>query len=174
MDFRSIVEFIKDVSKYIIVIVVVLLICVYVVTLQQVVGPSMNPNFSDGDVLLLNKLEYKFFDVKRNDVIALKYDKSKYLIKRVIGLPGETIEYKDNLLYINGESYREKLYDGMVTEDFSFDDEGNKVIPDDMYFVMGDNRGNSEDSRSIGLIAKKDIIGKCVLRLWPLNRFKFI
>ena len=176
MDFREIKEFFKDTLKYIIVIVIVLVIVLYVVTLQQVVGPSMQPTLNEGDVLILNKFQYYLFDVKRNDVVALKYDGSKYLIKRVIGLPGESIYYKDNTLYINGNPYKENIVEGLVTEDFDLKDNGYEVIPDDMYFVLGDNRGDSLDSRSkeVGLIKKEDIIGKVFIRIWPISGFKLV
>lgn len=176
MDFREITEFFKDTLKYIIVIVVVLVIVLYVVTLQQVVGPSMQPTLNEGDVLILNKFHYYLFDVKRNDVVSLKYDGSKYLIKRVIGLPGESIYYKDNILYINGNPYKENIVDGLVTEDFNLKQIGYDVIPEDMYLVLGDNRGNSLDSRNkeVGLIKKEDIIGKVFIRIWPLNGFKLV
>ncbi len=176
MDFREITEFFKDTLKYIIVIVVVLVIVLYVVTLQQVVGPSMQPTLNEGDVLILNKFHYYLFDVKRNDVVSLKYDGSKYLIKRVIGLPGESIYYKDNILYINGNPYKENIVDGLVTEDFDLKQLGYDVIPEDMYLVLGDNRGNSLDSRNkeVGLIKKEDIIGKVFIRIWPLNGFKLV
>ena len=176
MDFREIKEFFKDTLKYIIVIVTVLIIVLYVVTLQQVVGPSMQPTLNEGDVLILNKFQYYLFDVKRNDVVALKYDGSKYLIKRVIGLPGESIYYKDNTLYINGNPYKENIVEGLVTEDFDLKDNGYEVIPDDMYFVLGDNRGDSLDSRSkeVGLIKKEDIIGKVFIRIWPISGFKLV
>ena len=176
MDFREITEFFKDTLKYLIVIVVVLLIVLYVVTLQQVVGPSMQPTLNEGDVLILNKFHYYLFDVKRNDVVSLKYDGSKYLIKRVIGLPGESIYYKDNILYINGNPYKENIVEGLVTEDFDLKDLGYDKIPDDMYLVLGDNRGNSLDSRNkeVGLIKKEDIIGKVFIRIWPLNGFKLV
>ena len=176
MDFREITEFFKDTLKYIIVIVVVLVIVLYVVTLQQVVGPSMQPTLNEGDVLILNKFHYYLFDVKRNDVVSLKYDGSKYLIKRVIGLPGESIYYKDNILYINGIPYKENIVDGLVTEDFDLKQLGYDVIPEDMYLVLGDNRGNSLDSRNkeVGLIKKEDIIGKVFIRIWPLNGFKLV
>lgn len=176
MDFRGITEFFKDTLKYIIVIVVVLVIVLYVVTLQQVVGPSMEPTLNEGDVLILNKFQYYLFDIKRNDVVSLKYDGSKYLIKRVIGLPGESIYYKDNVLYINGNPYKENIVDGLVTEDFDLKDLGYDVIPEDMYLVLGDNRDNSLDSRSkeVGLIKKEDIIGKVFIRIWPLNGFKLV
>lgn len=176
MDFREITEFFKDTLKYIIVIIVVLVIVLYVVTLQQVVGPSMQPTLNEGDVLILNKFHYYLFDVKRNDVVSLKYDGSKYLIKRVIGLPGESIYYKDNILYINGNPYKENIVDGLVTEDFDLKQLGYDVIPEDMYLVLGDNRGNSLDSRNkeVGLIKKEDIIGKVFIRIWPLNGFKLV
>ncbi len=176
MDFRGIKEFFKDILKYIIVIVVVLIIVLYVVTLQQVVGPSMQPTLNEGDVLILNKFHYYLFDVKRNDVVSLKYDGSKYLIKRIIGLPGESIYYKDNILYINDNPYKENIVDGLVTEDFNLKDLGYDVIPEDMYLVLGDNRGNSLDSRNkeVGLIKKEDIIGKVFIRIWPLSGFKLV
>ena len=176
MDFREITEFFKDTLKYLIVIVVVLVIVLYVVTLQQVVGPSMQPTLNEGDVLILNKFHYYLFDVKRNDVVSLKYDGSKYLIKRVIGLPGESIYYKDNILYINGNPYKENIVEGLITEDFDLKDLGYDKIPDDMYLVLGDNRGNSLDSRNkeVGLIKKEDIIGKVFIRIWPLNGFKLV
>lgn len=172
MDFRSIVEFFKDVSKYLIIIVIVLFVAIYIISLQQVVGPSMEPYLNDGDVLLLNKFNYHLFNVKRNDVIAFKYEDTKYLVKRVIGLPGENIYYKDNTLYINDEVYDE--VDKFSIEDFNLADLGYSVIPDDMYLVLGDNRGNSMDSRNFGLIKKDDIIGKAFVRIWPLNGFKII
>ena len=106
MDFRSVVEFIKDTSKYIIVIVVVLFIFAFVLGLQQVVGPSMQPNLKEGDILLVNKLVYRFKDVKRFDVVVLSQN-DKYMIKRVIGIPGDSVEYKNNNLYINGVLYEE-------------------------------------------------------------------
>ncbi len=170
MDFRDIKEFFRDTFKYIIVIIVVLVTALYIATFTQVVGPSMEPNYYDGDVVLLLKAHYKIFEVKRNDIISFESDGVRYLIKRVIGLPGETIEYKNNILYINGTAYQENLYEGIKTKDFKLSQLGYDVIPDDMYLVLGDNRGNSYDSRNFGLITKKQIIGKCIFQIWPLNR----
>ena len=176
MDFRDIKEFFKDVFGYIIVIIIVLLIVIYVVTLQQVVGPSMQPTLNEGDILILNKFHYKLFDVKRNDIVSLKYDGSKYLIKRVVGLPGESIYYKDNVLYVNGIAYKENIVENLKTDDFSLIDLGYEKIPENMYLVLGDNRANSLDSRNkeVGLITKDDIIGKVFIRVWPLNGFKLV
>ncbi len=178
MDFRGIKEFIKDTFGYILVIIAVILVANYVVTLQQNVGPSMQPTLNNGDVLILNKTAYKLGDVKRNDVIAFLYDGTKYLVKRVIGLPGERIDYVDNILYIDGKAYNENfLSDDVLTTDFQMEDitgceDG--VIPENTYLVLGDNRTDSMDSRDIGVVKKDDIIGKTTLRIWPFTNFGFI
>lgn len=174
MDWLDIKEFIKDTFKYIVLIIVVLIIAVYVVGLQQVVGPSMEPTFTSNDVLILDKITYRFKEVKRKDIISFYYADSKYLIKRVIGLPGDYVEYKNNVLYINGEVVEETYLQGVTTADFSLKDLGYDVIPDDMYLVLGDNRENSQDSRDskVGLVKRTDIIGKVRFRIWPLNKIK--
>ena len=175
MDLRDVKEFCIDAFKYIFTIFVVIFLLVFVATLQQVVGSSMEPNYKDNDIILLNKFYYRFFEVKRFDIISFEYDDTKYLIKRVIGLPGDTVEYKDNVLYINGEVMEEKfLTDDVITYDFNLTDLGYDVIPDDMYLVLGDNRENSLDSREIGLIKKSDILGKANLRVWPINKIGFV
>ena len=168
MDFRGIKEFFTDALKYIIVGLVVLIIFIYIISFQQVLGPSMNPNYNEGEIYILNKLKYKISDVKRFDVIVINSPKSKYMIKRVIGLPGEHIEYKDNKLYIDGEIMEENFETGSLTEDFNINILNESKIPEDYYFVVGDNRNNSEDSRKFGFISKKDIVGKVGFRLWPI------
>ena len=174
MDFREITEFIVDALKYIIVIVVVFLLFIFVVGIQQVVGPSMNPTLNEGDIIIVNKLLYNIGDINRNDVIVISQDE-KYMIKRVVGLPGETVEYKDNYVIVDGIKYDEKfINDDVITNDFSITDLGYDVIPDGMYLVLGDNRTNSLDSRNYGLIKKENIIGKAWIKLWPFNNFKFI
>ena len=170
MDFRDITEFFKDAFKYIIVIVIVLFLFIFVVGLQQVIGPSMSPNINEGDILIVNKLIYRLKDIERNDIVILSQDE-KYMVKRVIGLPGDKIEYKDNYLYVNGKKYKEKfLSDNVVTEDFSLKELGYDKIPDGMYLVLGDNRTNSQDSRDYGLIKKDKIIGRASIRIWPFNK----
>lgn len=174
MDWLDIKEFIKDTFKYIALIIVVLIIAIYVVGLQQVVGPSMEPTFKSNDILILDKITYRFKEVKRSDIISFYYADSKYLIKRVIGLPGDYVEYKNNILYINGKIVEETYLQGVTTDDFSLKDLGYDVIPGDMYLVLGDNRNNSQDSRDskVGLVNKKNIIGKVRFRIWPLNKIK--
>ena len=176
MDFRDIKEFLKDSLWFIVIVVIVLLVNIYIISFQQVVGPSMQDNLYSGDIVILNKILFKFRDIKRCDVVSFEYD-SKNLVKRVIGLPGEYIEYKDNYLYINGQRYVEDYLDKDVkTKDFKLEDlEGNYTkIPDDMYLVLGDNRSDSMDSREFGLINKKDIKGKVSIIIWPLNEIKLI
>ena len=176
MDFRDIKEFIKDTSKYIIVALFVLTIMIYVVSLQQVVGPSMSTTLNENNIIIIDKLSYRFSKPKRYDIISFEYAETKYLIKRIIGLPGEHIKYIDGVLYINDQPFEDKNNLNEVTDDFDLKKLGFDVIPDDMYLVLGDNRGNSLDSRStkVGLIRKKDIIGKAFMRIWPLNGIKII
>ena len=171
MDWLSIRELLIDTFKLVIVVFIILFLMIYVVSVTQVVGSSMIPNLHDGDVLILSKANYRIFDVKRGDIISLDYEDTKYLIKRVIGLPGDDIDIVDNQLYINGEVYKEDYLDeGLNYDDFSLQDLGYATIPEDYYLVLGDNREDSIDSREIGLISKDEINGKIVLRIWPINK----
>lgn len=177
MDWLEIKEFLRDAFKYIILIIVILVVAIYIVGLQQVVGPSMSPNLKNNDILILDKISYKFKDIKRGEIVSLYHADTKYLIKRVIGLPGEYIEYKDNILYIDGNMYKEEyLNSDVITNDFSITELGYDKIPDDMYLVLGDNREDSLDSRDkdVGLIKRSNIVGKVRARIWPLNKLKLI
>lgn len=171
MDWLSIRELLIDTIKLIIVVFIILFLLIYVVSVTQVVGNSMTSTLNDGDVLILSKANYRIFDIKRGDIISLDYADTKYLIKRVIGLPGEDIDIINNVLYINGKVYEEDyLDDDLNYDDFSLQDLGYETIPEDYYLVLGDNREDSLDSREIGLINKKQINGKIVLRIWPINK----
>jgi signal peptidase I len=174
MDWRDIKEFFKDTSKIIILIIIILFLIQYVFSITKVVGNSMYPTLKDEEIMMINKFKYRISKVKRGEIISLKYADTKYLIKRVIGLPGETVKIKNNQIYINDELLKEEyLPNDLEYNDFSLDDLGLTEIPEDMYFVLGDNRENSLDSREIGLIKKADIIGKISIRFWPLNRLTF-
>lgn len=173
MDWLEIKEFLKDSIKMIAFVAVVLFLFIYVVSITQVVGNSMSPNLQSGEILFLNKVKYRYSDVKRGDIISLDYADTKYLIKRVIGLPGDTVSIKNSVVYINNEKYEEPyLPNDLRYADFSLEDIGYSVIPEGMYLVLGDNRADSLDGRDIGLIGKDAINGKISLRFWPLNRFK--
>ena len=169
MDWLDIKEFMKDTFKYIIFIIVVLIIAIYVIGLQQIVGNSMSPTFENSEVIIIDKLTHKFINLKRGEIISFYHEDSKLLIKRIIGLPGEYIEIKNNKIYINNEEISDYVK-GVNTNNFKLEDIGYNKIPNDMYFVMGDNRNDSLDSRDsrVGLVKKSDIIGKSLIRLWPI------
>ena len=128
----------------------------------------MYSTLDDKEILLLKKYD-KSYD--RFDVVVFNYNNTK-LIKRVVGLPGDTVEYKDNKLYINGKYIKEEfLKNNQETYDFSLEDLGYETLPDGYYFVMGDNRTNSTDSRVIGLVSAEDIEGTTNFVIFPLNKF---
>ena len=155
----------KEILSYIIIIVVVLLIKHYVITPIKVNGNSMNNTLKNKDIMILDKISYRFQEIERFDIVVIKKG-NDYLIKRVIGMPGETVEYKNNKLYINGKNIDEKFIHEK-TNDFIMEEK----IPDDCYFVVGDNRPVSNDSRYIGVINKKDILCKTSLVIFPFSRF---
>lgn len=163
---------IKTIIQYSLIIAVVILIRIFVMTPIIVNGRSMETTLYDNDVMILNILGYRINDIKRFDIIVIKYE-DENIIKRVIGLPGEKVDYINNKLYINEKMVDDKIK--VETSDFSSSDftlDG--VIPKDKYFVLGDNRGNSTDSRVIGLVDKKDILGKTNLILFPFKHFGIV
>lgn len=131
---------------------------------------SMEPTLNIQDRVLVNKLSYRLHDVHRGDVVVFERPPNdrgqiRDLIKRVIGLPGETVEGRDGTVYVDGRPLQEPyLPTGTVTTDF-----GPKQVPDDYVWVMGDNRGNSSDSRVFGPIAQSTIIGRAFIRVWPIT-----
>jgi len=149
---------------YIIIIVVVVLLRVFIVTLVRVNGTSMNPTLEDKEVILLVKATKYFKDYDRFQIVVVKEGNS-YIIKRIIGLPGETIECIDGLIYIDGKLL-EDLYGDGITSNFT---EVN--LDNDEYFVMGDNREVSQDSRVIGPVKKSTIKGYAYLIVYPFNEF---
>lgn len=163
-------KYIKDLVPYIVIIIVVVLIRTFIATPVIVVGDSMTPTLKEGQWLLLNKISYQFKEIERYDIVVIKMEKSE-IIKRVIGLSGETIEYRNNILYIDGHEENSKF--NFDTDDFTLKSICNcDKIPDDKYLVLGDNRQVSSDSRIIGLIDKKDIEGKTSISLWPIKKVK--
>jgi len=141
--------------------------------LQQfaVSGYSMINTLHDGDRVLVNKLSYRLHDPRRGDVVVLKTIEGageRDLIKRVVALPGETIEYRSCRLLIDGRELVEPYLDpAVVTPTACGSDQPELTIPDDSVFVMGDNRGGSEDSRALGPIVYDDLIGRAFVVIWP-------
>ncbi|WP_418746924.1 signal peptidase I [Frisingicoccus sp.] len=156
------------------IIVVAIMFCVIKFVGQRtiVIGDSMNPTLEDGENLITDKITYRFKDPKRFDIIVFpqKANTSKLLIKRIIGMPGETVEIKDGRVYINGYELNE-TYGNEVMNDGGLAADAITLGPDE-YFVLGDNRNNSQDSRfaSVGNIQRSDIIGRAWVRIWPLDK----
>ena len=161
-------NFIKELIPYIIIIVVVVLIRTYIVTPVIVSGDSMKPNLHDGEMLIERKIGYNAKTIKRFDIVIIKEGKEE-IIKRVIGLPGEHVYYRSNKLYVNDKEV-EQDYKYYSTNDFNLEEICTcSKIPEGKFLVLGDNRPVSKDSRIIGLIDEKDILGKAVFRLWPIS-----
>ncbi|MCI8410004.1 MAG: signal peptidase I [Lachnospiraceae bacterium] len=141
----------------------------------EISGNSMSPILQDGDNILVNKMSYKLFSPSRNDVIVFRQEGQEhnfYSVKRVVGLPGETVQIMDGILYINDKPFEEtNKVDKMITAGVA---EEKITLEKGEYFVLGDNRNQSEDSRysSVGMITKKQIVGKAWIRLKP--SFDFI
>ena len=153
-----------DYLPYFIIILVVLITRTYIATPIRVNGASMDTTLKNGETMLLNKLGMKVNGIKRWDIVVIKLEDS-YLIKRIIGLPGEKIKYIDGKLYINDQVMADKY---SLTETGDFEEVS---VAQDEYFVMGDNRYISQDSRILGAIKESYIKGKTNLVLFPLDRF---
>lgn len=160
----------KDTISYIVILIIVLLIKFYVVTPIKVNGNSMYSTLKDKEIMILNEIYYRVKDIKRFDIIVLKHDNDK-LIKRVIGLPGESIKYVDEKLYINDEEVEENFFH-RYTKDFDLSQFNVDKIPAGCYFVLGDNRTDSLDSRTFGFVKEEDILGRAKVVVYPFGEFR--
>ncbi|MFJ7949932.1 signal peptidase I [Lysinibacillus sp. NPDC096418] len=144
-------------------------------------GASMMPTFEDGDKVIVNKIGPKIADYKRFDVVVFEVAENKHYIKRIIGLPGDNITYKDDVLFVNGDAYeepylatfKEALVDtGDFTYDFTLEEQlGEMTVPEGHFFVLGDNRRNSIDSResAVGFIDENKVLGTADFVIWPFQ-----
>ena len=174
-------EFLSTLLYCIVALIIFLLIRHFLFAPVSVDGQSMAPTLEDQDRLILNKID----KIDRFDVIVFPApsEPDKEYIKRVIGLPGDTIRYQDDVLYINGEQIEEEYLENSIenmtpgdnfTEDFLLAAKtGEETVPEGTYFVMGDNRQNSKDSRfsEVGFIDASTVSGTTNLRIWPLKKF---
>lgn len=155
-----------------VVLVITFLIITFVGQRTHVSGDSMKNTLHHGDQLIVDKITYRFRDPVRYDIIVFpyQYEENTFYIKRIIGLPGETVQIADGEIYINGEVLRE-TYGREVIQDPGMAAEPIE-LGEDEYFVLGDNRNASSDSRepSVGVIHKDDIVGRAWIRIWPLSR----
>ena len=160
-------KYLKEVISFLVIIVLVLLFKRYIMMPVKVSGASMRDTLWNRDIMLLSRFSNFFGDYNRFDIVVVDNNNS-YLIKRIIGLPTEEVEVLDNKLYINGKYVEETfLRENTETKDFKV------VVPKDSYFLMGDNRELSYDSRELGSISKDKIMGKTSLVIFPFKRFGF-
>ncbi|MCS7201256.1 MAG: signal peptidase I [Dictyoglomus sp.] len=151
--------------------VLAFLIKSFILQISYIPTGSMIPTLNDGEAVLVVRIPYYFREPVRGEVIVFKYplDPSKEYVKRLIGLPGDTVEIKKGNVYING-----KLLEENYVKRKSDDNYGPIKVPKDSYFVLGDNRPVSVDSRYWGFVPKKNLVGKAILLLWPPQRIQVI
>ncbi|KKK39587.1 signal peptidase I [Mesobacillus campisalis] len=146
-------------------------------------GLSMMPTLHDQDRMIVNKLSYKIGEPERFDIVVFHAPENKDYIKRVIGLPGDHIEYKDDTLYVNGqayeepylEEYKQQVIDGPLTEPFTLEEKiGRETVPEGHIFVMGDNRRFSKDSRHIGTVPLDEVLGQTSIIYWPIQDIRIV
>ncbi len=162
---EKVLKIFKSLLPYIIIIIVVVLIRSFIITPGIVSGDSMYDTLEDKEVVLVNKIGL-LSGIKRFDIVVLKYNDGE-IIKRVIGLPNETVKYANNVLYINGKEVKTPM-------EFEETDDVTIEAGENEYVVMGDNRDVSKDSRLLGAFNRKDIIGKVNIRLFPLNKIGIV
>ncbi len=159
---------------YILVIIgLTYLIITYVGQRTRVSGDSMNPTLQDGDNLIVDKISYRFRDPERYDIIVFpfKHEENTFYIKRIIGLPGETIQVVDGYVYIDGELLESDIYGAEVMWEANIAAEP-IALGEDEYFVLGDNRNHSSDSRdpSVGVLTREDLLGRAWVRIYPFDQ----
>lgn len=163
---------IKDwVVSILVAVILAFFIRYFIVELYMVEGPSMRPTLLNAERLVVNKFIYRFKAPERGDVLVFQYprDTSRDFIKRVIGVPGDTIEIKDGKVFLNGQLQNESYILEKTRGSYPL-----STVPEGTVFVMGDNRNNSEDSRfkDVGFVSRNLIKGKAVLVFWPFDQLK--
>lgn len=174
MLFKRLGAFFLDILE-VVVFAIAFFLFLYLLVFQphKIKGSSMDPNFKDGEYLLTDKVTYRFNEPKRGDVIVFKAPglEGEEFIKRIIGLPGEEISISQSNIYIDGKVLNEKYIgpDKFTGSGAFLTENENVLVPEGNYFVVGDNRPHSSDSRSWGFVPKEDISGKAWFVYWPIN-----
>ncbi|MCL1914943.1 MAG: signal peptidase I [Eubacteriaceae bacterium] len=161
----------KEIREWIVTILVAIALGLalhfFVFERVSVLQTSMYPTLKDGEQLIMLKINYIIGKPKRGDIAIIRFDASQKYVKRVIAMPGETIQITGNKVYINGEALDEPY----LQSGLEYFDEPLVVVPEGSYFVMGDNRPGSSDSRQLGCFEERDFLGKVVLRISPFTKF---
>ncbi|AYC28992.1 signal peptidase I [Paenisporosarcina cavernae] len=163
-------------------VLIVIIVRSFLVTNYTVSGQSMNPTLEDQDKLLVSKISYTVGSMEHGDIIVFHANETEDYVKRIIGVPGDTIECIDDTLRINGKEVPEPYLEDFVqyvhpdvnwTKDFTLQGlENVNQVPAGKYFVLGDNRKKSTDSRKFGFVEEEDVVGKVVMRYWPMKEMK--
>jgi signal peptidase I len=165
------------VEAFVIAVLLALFIITFIAQSFRVEGSSMEPTFHDGQRLIVDKLSYRFSSPKVGDVVVFRYptDVNRMFIKRVIGIPGDEILIEGGIVYRNGRALVENYINGPTHGAFTRN-YGPIIVPPDSYFVLGDNRLNSDDSRypDVGFVPKNHLVGRAVFAYWPLNAIGII
>ncbi len=170
---RAVGAFFDFLQGIVVILAIMVMVYLFIISPQEINGASMEPSFHNGEYILTNKIEYKLRDPKRGDVVIFKSPRNKDIdyIKRIIGEPGDRVGLKGGVFSVNGipldEAY---VASGTYTAAGNYLREGSEIIvPEGKYFVVGDNRGHSSDSREFGPVSKEDLIGKAFFRYWPFS-----
>lgn len=162
---------VKEVAEVVLIAAVtVVIIRHFIVQPFLVSGASMEPNFSDGNYLLIDEVTYRFRDLQHSEVVVFRYplDRKTFFIKRLIGLPGDQVAVRNGRIFLNGKL----LEEGYLATGLFTGGEFDGTLKENQYFVLGDNRSHSYDSRNWGPIKREDIIGLVRLRILPLNQIE--
>lgn len=169
-------SFLRDTLEIVFLALVLYVVIQYAVQTVHVLGSSMYATLHDNDLLVASKISYKLHPPQRGDIVVFKPpdEASRDFIKRIIALPGERIHITNSVVYINGQVLREPYLPEKWTYNNNWPASGqDQLIPPDQYFVMGDNRNHSSDSRTFGTIELNSILGKAEIRIWPLGELGF-
>ena len=169
-------SFVRDTLEIVFLALVLYVVIQYAVQTVHVLGSSMFPTLHDNDLLVASKISYKLHAPQRGDIIVFKPpdEASRDFIKRIIALPGERIRITNGVVYINDQVLREPYLPEKWTYNNNWPASGqDQIMPTGEYFVMGDNRNHSSDSRTFGPITLQSILGKAEVRIWPMSQLGF-
>ncbi|MCG2701061.1 signal peptidase I [Candidatus Parcubacteria bacterium] len=176
---RNFFSFVFELFKVVIIsLAIIIPVRYFLIQPFYVKGASMEPSFFDHEYLIIDEISYRLDDPERGDIVVFRYPKNpqEYFIKRIIGLPEERIQIKEGQVYVYNQEnpdgvklWEPYLTDGTKTYSLS---EDIVILAEDEYYLLGDNRNSSKDSRSFGSVKESFVIGKVLLRGWPFNRIK--
>jgi len=169
MEEKKTNDLMEWIKSLVIAVVLAVLIHTFLFAVVIVSGPSMEPTLHDGERLIMNKIVYLFHEPERGDVVVFHATEADDYIKRVIGIAGDTIEFRNNHLFLNGKPVEEPYLTNAYTKDF-----GPVTVPEGTIFVMGDNRINSKDSREIGAVPLDKVVGRVKLLIWPIHHLRMV